>query len=175
MNVLVAVASKHGSTTEIGEAIADELGKMGIEAEVREVAAVADVDDRDAVVLGSAVYMGRWLPEARRFAQDHLFALRERPVWLFNSGPIGDPPMPVDNPPDLDNVAAALWVRDARTFAGRLDPANLGFGERLVTKAVHAQPGDYRPWEEIRTWARGIGAALTHGAVTAPPREEVHP
>jgi menaquinone-dependent protoporphyrinogen oxidase len=175
MNVLVAVASKHGSTIEIGEAIADELGRMGIEAEVREVAAVADLDQHDAVVLGSAVYMGRWLPAARRFAQAHLFALRERQVWLFSSGPIGDPPKPVDKPPDLDNAAAALWAKDARIFAGRLDPSVLGFGERLVTKAVQAQPGDFRSWEEIRTWARGIGAALTTGAVPATPAQEAHP
>jgi menaquinone-dependent protoporphyrinogen oxidase len=172
MKVLVAVASKHGSTIEIAEAIAGEMGAMGIDAKARELETVTDLDGFDAVVLGSAIYMGRWLPEARRFADEHSFALRQVPVWLFSSGPIGDPPKPNGVVPDVESVATGLRAREARTFAGRLDPAELGFGERLVAKAVRAQAGDYRAWDEIRAWARSIGAALVGGLETNPVREE---
>jgi menaquinone-dependent protoporphyrinogen oxidase len=46
----------------------------------------------DAVVLGSAVYAGRWLDPARQYAALYADVLRARPVWLFSSGPIGNPP-----------------------------------------------------------------------------------
>jgi menaquinone-dependent protoporphyrinogen oxidase len=168
MKALVAVASKHGNTLEIGEVIAGELRDMAIEAWVLTLDAVTNVNRYDAVILGSAVYMGRWLPEARRFVEDHLIALREVPVWLFSSGPIGDPPKPVGTVPDMEGIAAQIVARDVRTFAGRLDPADLGLGERLVTKAVRAPRGDFRQWDEIRSWAREIGAALIREQPTLP-------
>jgi menaquinone-dependent protoporphyrinogen oxidase len=165
--VLVAVASKHGGTRGIGEAVADELRAMRIDAELLDFDEVPDPGRYDAVVLGSAVYMGRWLPEARRFAGLNLAALRAVPVWLFSSGPLGDPPIPPGDPTELDCLAAELGARAHRTFAGRLDPGDLGLGERLVAKAVRAPAGDFREWEAIRAWARSIGAALRPDVVPA--------
>ena len=160
MNVLVAVASKHGSTGGIAEAIADELHAMGIAADVWNVQEDPPVELYDAIVVGSAVYMGRWLPEARRFAEANRAALRDLPVWLFSSGPLGEPAVPAGDPKDLDRLAAELGARGRRTFAGRLNLGDLGLGERLVTRAVHAPAGDFREWKAIRAWAREIGAAL---------------
>ena len=85
MNVLVAVASKHGSTTEIGAAIADELRAMGLNAEPRDYDEIANLDHYEAAVLGSAIYMGNWLAEAREFVTRNGTELRAMPVWLFSS------------------------------------------------------------------------------------------
>ena len=160
MNVLIAVASKHGGTFGIGGAIADELRQAGIGAEVRDVADVSGLEGYDAVVLGSAVYVGHWLAAARRFVDANLAALRSVPVWVFSSGPLGDPPKPTDDLRDVELLAARVKARGHRVFAGRLDPADLGLRERLLAKAVRAPAGDFREWAAIREWARGIASTL---------------
>jgi menaquinone-dependent protoporphyrinogen oxidase len=175
MNVLVAVASKHGSTTGIAEVVADELRTTGIAADVWSVDEAPPLELYDAIVVGSAIYVGRWMPEARRFVEASRAALRDLPVWLFSSGPIGDPPAPAGDSADLDRLATELGARGHRTFAGRLDPGDLGLGERLVVKAVRAPKGDFRQWEEIRGWAREIAAALRHEVTPADPAAEPVP
>src|SRR3954449_8839298 len=87
MNVLVAVASKHGSTREIAEAIAGELRSMGIDADLRGVGDVESIAGYDALILGSALYMGNWLADAKDFANRFAGCLGTRPVWVFSSGP----------------------------------------------------------------------------------------
>ena len=167
MNVLVAFASSHGSTRDIAEAIGDELRAGGIAADVRDVADVIDLGMYDAAVLGSAVYMGRWLPPALRFAHGNLTALRSLPVWLFSSGPLGDPLLPPGEPKGIDDLARKLGAREHRVFAGRLEPATLTRCERLVVKLVHAPSGDHRPWEAIRAWTGSIAVALRQVAEEA--------
>jgi menaquinone-dependent protoporphyrinogen oxidase len=172
VTVLVAVASKHGSTRGIAEAIADELGTLGLEADLRDLPDPVDPEGYDAVVLGSAVYAGRWLDAARRFAETHRDALGRMPVWLFSSGPLGGAPdHPVD-PREVDRLMAATGARGHHTFAGRIEPTELGFGERLVAKAVCAPAGDFRDWDAVRGWARGIGGALGRDTVTAGATDE---
>jgi menaquinone-dependent protoporphyrinogen oxidase len=162
MKVLVTVASKHGSTREIANTIAEELRAAAIETDVYSVNAVPDLAEYDAVVFGSAIYMGSWLVEARQFAERHQVTLARLPIWLFSSGPLGaDDPQP---PADLQHLAAPLGpvaVRDHRVFVGRLAPTELGFGERLAVKVVQAPAGDFRDWAAIRGWAQEIAAALS--------------
>jgi menaquinone-dependent protoporphyrinogen oxidase len=163
MNVLVAVASKHGSTTEIGAAIADELRAMGLNAEPRDYDEIANLDHYEAAVLGSAIYMGNWLAEAREFVTRNGTELRAMPVWLFSSGPLGDPPVPADEPAGVVPLIEATGAKGHRVFAGELDPSELGLKEKLATKLVKAPAGDYRDWDAIRAWAREIGTALERG------------
>src|SRR5687768_17499918 len=92
MHILVAVASKHGSTREIAQVIAEELRALGLAADLREAGVVSDLDGYDAAIVGSAVYMGNWLPEARRLLAREGMWPTTIPVWLFSSGPIGDDP-----------------------------------------------------------------------------------
>ncbi|GEM_PF-3645432 len=56
MHVLIAVASRYGSTREIAEALAGTLRAAGHVVAVRNAAEVADAALYDAVVLGSAIY-----------------------------------------------------------------------------------------------------------------------
>ena len=94
MRVLVTAATKYGATTEIAAAIAEVLGDHGLEATVFPPDQVEGVDGYDAVVVGSAVYAGHWLKPARELVDRLDSELAKRPVWLFSSGPVGDPPSP---------------------------------------------------------------------------------
>ena len=94
MTILVTVATKHGSTAEIAEAIGRALEEAGNAATVETVDRVASLEPFEAVILGSGVYIGHWLAPARAFARAHAEELRARPTWLFSSGPIGAPPLP---------------------------------------------------------------------------------
>jgi menaquinone-dependent protoporphyrinogen oxidase len=119
----------------------------------------------DAVVLGSAIYIGRWLKEATEFTRRHRASLAERPLWLFSSGPLGTEV--VDNeeqPKELSELLEMLEPRDHRLFYGALTRDALGFGERMVVKAVRAPEGDYRDWDEIQAWAAAIAAELARDA-----------
>jgi len=167
MKVLVTVASKHGATDAIGEAVAEVIRDAGLEVECHVPRDVASLDGYDAVILGSAVYAGHWLEPARTFADRHAIALTERPVWLVSSGPIGDPPKPEGDLPDVEALAARMGAQGHRSFAGRLDRGSLGFFERTIVNALRAPDGDFRDWVSIRAWADGIAAQLTQKEVLA--------
>jgi menaquinone-dependent protoporphyrinogen oxidase len=167
MKILVSVASRHGATGEIGEVIAGVLRDAGLAVQTRSPSDVTSLDDFDAVVLGSAVYAGRWMEAARRFAQRHHEQLRARPVWLFSSGPIGVPLAPTEESTDALKLVADLAARDHRTFAGRIDPDALGWVERTITRMVKAPDGDFRDWEDVRSWADDIARSLARTEVEA--------
>lgn len=165
MNVLVAAASRHGATLEIADVIAGRLAEHGHTAVVRPPKDVAGLEGFDAVVVGSAVYAGRWLGEARDFADTYADALRHLPVWVFASGPIGDPPLPAEPAADTGAVAGELGARAAVTFGGKLAYAGLGLGERVIVRAVRARDGDHRDWQSVRAFADEIATALSPAPV----------
>lgn len=168
MRVLVAVASRHGSTVEIARKIGHVLSAAGIEAFVRLPEEVVSVETYDAVVLGSGVYAGRWLVSARDFVAREAEALSSRPVWLFSSGPVGDPAKPASEPVDVNAIRKRTNALDHRVFGGKLDRQILGFGERAIVLAVHAAEGDFRSWDEVSEWASGIARTLLATPVQEP-------
>lgn len=159
MKVLVAVASRHGATREIADAIAATLRECGIAAVVADVEAILSLAGYDAIVLGSAVYLGRWLPSARDLVEAHKDTLRTRPVWLFSSGPLGET-KPGGSPVRIDGIVEAIEPREHRLFDGRLDRSRLGLGEKVVVSAVKAPEGDFRDFGAIRQWALNIADSL---------------
>jgi menaquinone-dependent protoporphyrinogen oxidase len=158
MKILVAYASKHGSTTAIARAVAEKLRAAGNEVDLGTVAEVADVGTYDAYVIGSAVYYGSWMKEATVFVESNTAWLARRPVWLFSSGPVG-PAAPAD-PKELPALREAIAPLDHRIFYGALDRRGLSIGERIVVGAVKAPDGDYRDWREIGSWADEIAREL---------------
>ena len=165
MHVLVTYASRHHATAQMAQAIAEVLREPAeaLSTPTVDVRAVDDVDaldHYDAVVLGSSVYMGRWLKLARRFARENAAEFAARPLWMFSSGPIGEPLAPTAEAIDVMTLAESLGARGSRIFAGRLRTAELGLGERATARLVHAANGDYRAWDEIRAWAADIARAL---------------
>ena len=160
MKILVSAASRHGATTEIAERIALGLVDAGIEADVTAPDSVTTLEGYDGVVLGSGIYAGRWLEPAKQLVERHGDGLRARPVWLVSSGPVGNPPKPEAEPPDIAPMRAATMAREHRIIPGKLDKAQLGFAERAIARVVGASEGDFRPWPEIDAWARSIADEL---------------
>ena len=160
MKVLISVASKHGATDGIGRAIGDRLRAEHIEVDVIPPGAEPKLESYDAVVIGSAVYMGRWLGDGRDFVTANAELLSKVPVWLFSSGPITDKVDPADSA-DGDELLATVHGREHKLFAGRLDKNGLGWTERAIVRMVNSPWGDYRPWDEINAWADSIARDLT--------------
>jgi menaquinone-dependent protoporphyrinogen oxidase len=163
MKVLVTAASKYGATGEIAAAIGDELARHGLDTTVAPPEQIATMDGYDAVVLGSAVYGGHWLKPARELVDRHARDLAAREVWLFSSGPIGDPPKPTEDPVDVTAIREATRAREHRVFAGKLVRKQLSFGEKAMVVAFRAPDGDFRDWTEIKVWASRIAGAVKFG------------
>lgn len=156
MRILVAAASKHGSTSEIATALAAALRHHGAEVDVTAPDRVTAVDGYDAVVIGSAVYRNRWLRPAREFVDRFATDLRGRSVFLFSSGPIAEQGRPVNRPYVISDVEDRIRAHEHRMFAGKLDPSVLGPGERIVARVIGARIGDFRDWDAIGAWAPEI-------------------
>jgi menaquinone-dependent protoporphyrinogen oxidase len=156
--VLVAYASKMGSTKEIAEAIGARLTEHGCLAEVHSAGTVDSVDGYDAIVLGSAVYAGRWRPEAVRFVRRHRDQLATRRVWLFESGWLGKRPSTLVATSGARRRAQRVGAPAPTVFGGRLDPdLATGFMDRALAKRM---AGDARDWAEIGSWADRVADAL---------------
>jgi menaquinone-dependent protoporphyrinogen oxidase len=158
--VLVAYGTRNGSTGGIAGMIADTLRGEGLTAQVRPAAEVSALDGYDAVILGGALYAGRWHRDAVRFARRHATALRERPVWLFSSGPL-------DDSADGGQLAAVHQVAVAMartgaaghvTFGGQLTGQARGFVARAMVRG--GKGGDFRNRRQIEDWARSVAAQL---------------
>jgi menaquinone-dependent protoporphyrinogen oxidase len=162
MQILVIAASRHGGTHEIAQAIASTLVQNGVDAEARPIDEAGELSGYAGVVLGSGVYMGRWLTPARQFAQRNAAALAAVPTWLFSSGPVGPPDhlIAAEDPRDIAVVTRLTGARGHRMFAGRLERQALGFIERAAVNAVHAPEGDYRDWDAIQAFAAEIANEL---------------
>jgi acetate kinase len=168
--VLVAVASRHGGTVGIAEAVAAGIREAsGRAVDVRAAEEVDSVDGYGAVVVGSAVYFGHWLPEARDLVLRHAIDLWERPVWAFSSGPLGVPARPPEAFLDVGEMLTQTRCREHRVFAGRLDRSLLDRGERAVVTALRAADGDFRDLRAATGWGAGIGAALAAPSLAGLP------
>lgn len=158
--ILVSAGSKHGATAEIGTRIGEVLEQRGLDATVLEPRNVLDVDEFDAVILGSAVYAGHWVHEAKEVARLISKAAARPATWLFSSGPVGDPPKPEEDPVDVSDIIQTTSAAEHRIFSGKIDKSKLSFAERAILIAVGAPEGDYRDWDEIEEWARTIADRL---------------
>ena len=167
--VLVAYGTKYGATAGIAEKIGQVLREAGLTVDVTPAGQAGDPAVYQAVVLGSAVYIGRWRKDAAKFLRDNEKALAERPVWLFNSGPLGEGDAAeqagdLGFPKGLRPIADRIKVRDIAVFHGAVDLQKLNPLERWMFKNVKSPIGDFRDWNAIAAWAAAIAAELTQGS-----------
>ena len=154
--VLVAYASKHGSTREVAEAIAGTLHEEGLPVLIREADSVKSLEQFGAVVLGGSIYMGRWHSHAKKFVRRHHEALKAMPVALFALGYM-EQDKRESSEVQLRRVLEQLPAVEpdqTAVFGGVINPAELPFP---LSKAEYQ---DARDWDEIRDWTRSFAAAL---------------
>ena len=165
-NILVTYASKYGATKEIAEKIGQVLGQAGLQADVLPVDAIRDLNPYKAVILGSALYIGKWQKEGAAFLKANEKTLADRPVWLFSSGPTGkgDPVELLEGkrlPAELQPVADRIRPRDIAVFHGHINPDKINWIEKWAIKSIVKKPmGDFRDWDMIVTWTSTIADAL---------------
>ncbi|KRD19457.1 MULTISPECIES: flavodoxin domain-containing protein [unclassified Streptomyces] len=161
--VLVTYGTTNGSTARIAGAVADVLRKAGLTVEVLPARAVTSVAPYDAVVVGGALYAGRWHKDARRFVRRHRRALAERPVWFFSSGPLDASASERDIPPvrGVRRAMIRLEVRDHVTFGGCLEEGAKGRVAGMILRS--GKGGDFRDFGAIETWTESVADALTQG------------
>jgi menaquinone-dependent protoporphyrinogen oxidase len=165
-NILVTYASKYGATKEIAQKIAEVLRQAGLQVDIAPISLVRDIALYNAIILGSAVYVGTWHKDAVQFLQANANNLANIPVWLFSSGPTGegDPVELVEGlrlPAALQPVVDRIQPRDIAVFHGYIDPDKINFIEKWAIKSLVKKPfGDFRDWTAITAWATSIAKAL---------------
>jgi menaquinone-dependent protoporphyrinogen oxidase len=163
-SILVAYATKYGSTQEVAEAVAAALREGGQAVDCQSAKNVRSLDGYGAVVLGAPLYMFRWHNDAKSFLSRHRRALTARPVAVFAMGPLKD------EAKDWQDVRAQLdkellkfpWLAPvaAEVFGGKHDPAKLTFPHNLIPALKQMPATDIRDWTAIRAWASGLTAKL---------------
>ena len=151
--ILVAYASKNGSTEAVARAIAAQLRDADHEVDVRDATLAMDIDPYDAVILGGSLYMGRWHADARRFLQRHRTALKERTLAVFALGPLTlEDEQVAASRKQLDKALTHLGVtpRIVTVFGGAVDPEKLHFPFSRMPQS------DARDWTEVGAWANQV-------------------
>ncbi|MFD7459776.1 MULTISPECIES: flavodoxin domain-containing protein [unclassified Streptomyces] len=163
--VLVAYGTTNGSTARIAETVADVLRTRGLTVETAPAGAVDDVTPYDAVVVGGALYAGRWHKDARRFVRRHRRALAERPLWLFSSGPLDSSAGERDIPPvpGVRRVMVRLDAQEHITFGGCLEEGARGFVARMILR--DGRGGDFRDFPGIERWAARVADEMAAPAL----------
>ena len=160
---LVVYATRAGSTGEVAQVVSERLCAMGFDAEVQPVDFVSSLIGYRAVVLGSAVRYGAWLPEMTKFIEAQRTELARLPLAVFtlHMQALGDDAASRDARAGYTKAARAVVTpRDEAFFAGKVDLATLSFFERMAVKLVKSPVGDKRDWDHIRQWADGLGQKL---------------
>jgi menaquinone-dependent protoporphyrinogen oxidase len=160
--ILVAYATKAGSTTEVAEYIGTVLRESGADVDVRPVKSVKDLSPYRAVILGSATRMAKMLPEVVNFAQKFHKDLDQKPAAYFTVCMT----MKADTPENRATVTGYFKpLRDIHEpislglFAGKVDLSKLNPVFRFMfshDKSGAITEGDWRDWDAIRAWAIGL-------------------
>ena len=158
-SILLAYATRYGSTQEVAEAITTTLRQDGIKVDIQSMQDVKNLDNYSAVVLGAALYNARWHPEAHNFLSQYQETLKKLPVAIFALGPLSTSDVAMlRSRGQLDlELQKYRWLKPVAVemFVGKSDPAKLGIFDRLFTKA-----SDHRDWNVIRSWANTLPSQL---------------
>ena len=155
--ILVAHASKRGSTAEVAVFVADRLRGHGLVLDVRTAAEVDDLTSCEGVVLGGCLYFGRWHGDAVAFLKRHRQALADRPLALFALGPkTSEEHDLAESRAQLDGALAKVDVDPATVavFGGVIDPTKLRFPFNRMPAS------DARDWEAVATWADEVASVF---------------
>ena len=157
--ILVAYASRKGSTAEIAQAVGKELVSAGYIVDIAEMKTAVTLAGYDAVVIGAPVYMGKVEKDISKFVAKNRDRLASIPVAAFAVGiaPVAPQIEPVEKVlDDLTKAVSPIQPVAAAVFAGKLDPDKMSFIERQMTSLMKVRTGDFRDWNAIAVWAREL-------------------
>ena len=157
--ILVTYASRSGSTAEIAQAVAKELITAGYDVDVTEINCVITLAGYNGIVIGAPLYMGNLVKDVAKFVGKFKVPLASLPVASFAVGltPVSEKVGNVDHAMEcLHTTLAPLKPVGTILFAGRLDPAKLGFIQRKMMEIGKVPSGDFRDWNLIAAWAQEL-------------------
>ncbi len=166
--ILVTYATQGGSTAGIAEAVGKTMAEAGAQVDVRPIQSVSDLRSYQAVVVGSAIHSGKWLPEATKFVENNVNFLRQMPTAIFQVCMMlatGNETYRAMVPGWLDPIRSKINPIAAMTFTGGIDLSQYPkmsdkLGLRIFLASVKLKPGDYRNWDTIRIWAQSVSPSL---------------
>lgn len=161
--ILVTYATRAGSTGEVATALGETLRARGFAVDVKPMQENPALDGYQAVLVGSAVRMGQWLPEAVGYIKTHQQVLNALPVALFtvHLNNLGEDEESEKNRNSyLDAVRPLVNPVAEVFFAGKMDFARLSFLDRLIARLVKAPEQDLRDWNMVRAWAEEVEPML---------------
>lgn len=152
--ILIAYASRYGSTHEVGLRIGSVLAAAGEEVDVVDASDVGSLDDYDLAIVGSGIYVGLLRRRAIRLLHRIARQRPDLPVAAYALGPLTEesthPQDWSDARERLDHALDAvddLHVVDRVIFGGAIDPDRM----RWMFRSLEAS--DLRDWEVIERWA----------------------
>lgn len=169
IHVLVAYATRSGSTRGIAHGLARRLAGRGMTVDLRCVEEIDGLGSYDAVVFGSPVYDRRWPAEAEAWLRRHRGALSGYPTWLFSVATFGDDRRALGRlisrePRGIRALREVIDPRGYRAFAGVVDRRRWPMPSRLLLRALGGRLGDNRDWPEIEAWGDSIARTLPASA-----------
>ncbi|MDD3406963.1 MAG: flavodoxin domain-containing protein [Methanomicrobium sp.] len=157
--ILIAYATRYGSTKEIAEFMSKTLSEDGYTALAKDINDITDISGYDFIIAGSAIQMGKWLPEAREFMQAFKNQLNNVPLFVYSCG------ITLNNPDDnitrkalfaTDEIKQYVSPKKTGLFAGSLDKDALNKSDRDLILLARPDCGDYRNFEGIKEWIKAI-------------------
>jgi len=161
--ILVAYATRNGSTAEIAQAIGNELISEGYAVDVSEMKSVTSLAGYNAVLVGAPLYMGSVDGAAGKFVKRYGEQLAGLPVAAFAVGlaPKNPDPGAVEMAMGaLKKSLEPLTPVSSVLFAGKLDPAKVNFVMRKFLEMAKIPSGDFRDWDAIAAWARTLAGKM---------------
>lgn len=170
--ILVAYASQFGTTGEVAEAIGKILCQGNATVETKWVKNVKDLKNYDAIIIGSAIQYDRWMPEATEFVTANQNILSRLPVaYFFTCLVLSKQTEKAEHKAMVYSDKLYALVPQVKPisvgrFAGVLDYSKMSFLFRLIFKVISSitgvPEGDYRDWDTIRSWAKGVHYKLSN-------------
>lgn len=162
--VLVTYSSKAGSTSEVAKAIGEVLSKSGADVTVEQIKNVKDLAPYQAVVVGSLIRMGSWVPEAKNFVEKNKATLEKVPTAYFTTS------LTLKDDTEENRAKVAGYVAPVTQivkpvenglFGGKMDTSRLSFLDRMIIEnMIKETNGDYRNWDKINAWAEKLPALM---------------
>ncbi|WOF15700.1 hypothetical protein F1737_02850 [Methanoplanus sp. FWC-SCC4] len=157
--ILIAYATRYGSTTKIAETIQNKLSELGYETKTANILDIDSIESYDAIIVGSPLNMGKWLPEAKEFMQFRKNELNKVPVIAFTTG------ITLKNPTEhnilkakfaTDEILPYVQPKETGFFAGNLNSNELNENDKQIIILAKPETGDFRDFSKVENWTKTI-------------------